>query len=206
MLFCRGRGHTHGHLTVCVCVCVCVRVCVRVRVRVCVCVCVCVCTQLCLTLCNPMDCSPTAPLSMGFSRQEHWSGLPCPPPGIFQTQGLNLHLSCLLHWQVGSLPLTPPGKPLALTKCVCVSLQLSIRRSLGPDAAHVRCGFAAYLSLCQNVTSQPRWGGGAVSRGAINLREVCPRCPELHVLEAKSDASRKYGPIFLFRRHTEVHA
>ena len=22
-----------------------------------------------------------APLSMGFSRQEHWSGLPCPPPG-----------------------------------------------------------------------------------------------------------------------------
>ena len=26
-----------------------------------------------------------APLSMGFSRQEYWSGLPCPPPGIFPT-------------------------------------------------------------------------------------------------------------------------
>ena len=25
----------------------------------------------------------------GFSRQEYWSGLPCPPPGIFPTQGLN---------------------------------------------------------------------------------------------------------------------
>ena len=24
---------------------------------------------------------PQAPLSMGFSRQEYWSGLPCPPPG-----------------------------------------------------------------------------------------------------------------------------
>ena len=34
-----------------------------------------------LTLCNPVDCSRQAPLSMGFSRPEYWSGLPCPPPG-----------------------------------------------------------------------------------------------------------------------------
>ena len=33
---------------------------------------------------------------------------------IFPTQGSNLHLLCLLHWQVGSLPLAPPGKPPAL--------------------------------------------------------------------------------------------
>ena len=32
--------------------------------------------QSCPTLCDPMDCSPPAPLSMGFSRQEYWSGLP----------------------------------------------------------------------------------------------------------------------------------
>ena len=31
--------------------------------------------------------------------------------GILPTQGLNLRLLCLLHWQVGSLPLVPPGKP-----------------------------------------------------------------------------------------------
>ena len=31
--------------------------------------------------------------------------------GIFLTQGLNLTLLCLLYWQVGSLPLAPPGKP-----------------------------------------------------------------------------------------------
>ena len=43
--------------------------------------------QSCLTHCDPMACSPPAtgdpmaPLSMGFSRQEYWSGLPCPPPG-----------------------------------------------------------------------------------------------------------------------------
>ena len=31
--------------------------------------------------------------------------------GIFLTQGSNLDLLCLLHWQAGSLPLAPPGKP-----------------------------------------------------------------------------------------------
>ena len=55
---------------------------------------------------------------MGFSSQEYWSGLPCPPPGdlsypgiepgdrIFPTQGSNLHVLCLLPWQEGSLPLS----------------------------------------------------------------------------------------------------
>ena len=38
-----------------------------------------------------------APQSVGFSRQEYWSGLPCPPPEDFPTQGLNLHLLCLMH-------------------------------------------------------------------------------------------------------------
>ena len=35
--------------------------------------------QLSETLWTTVACQ--APLSMGFSRQEHWSGLPCPPPG-----------------------------------------------------------------------------------------------------------------------------
>ena len=29
-----------------------------------------------------------APLSVGFSRQEHWSGLPCPPPGGLPDRGI----------------------------------------------------------------------------------------------------------------------
>ena len=36
--------------------------------------------QSCPTLCHPIDGSPLAPLSLGFSRQEHWSGLPFPSP------------------------------------------------------------------------------------------------------------------------------
>ena len=34
----------------------------------------------CPTLCNPIDGSHQAPPSLGFSRQEHWSGLPFPSP------------------------------------------------------------------------------------------------------------------------------
>ena len=52
-----------------------------------------------------------APLSVGSSRQERWSGLPCPPPGGLPTQGLNPHLLCLLRWQVSSLPRAPPSLP-----------------------------------------------------------------------------------------------
>ena len=49
--------------------------------------------------CDPMHCSlPGSCLSMGFSRQEHWSGLPCPPQGIFWTQGSNPGLLHVLHW------------------------------------------------------------------------------------------------------------
>ena len=135
--------------------------------------------QSCSTLCDPMTVAHQSPLSMRFSKQEYWSGLPCPPPressqprdqthvsniscidrrvlyhcccqvasvvsdsvqphrrqptrlpypwdspgkntgvgyhallqGIFQTQGSNPWLLCLLHCLAGSLPPAPPGKP-----------------------------------------------------------------------------------------------
>ena len=46
--------------------------------------------QSCLTLCDPMDCSPPgSSLSMGFSRQEYWSGLSCPPLGDLPNSGID---------------------------------------------------------------------------------------------------------------------
>ena len=62
----------------CVCVCMCV----------CVCACVCLAAQSCLTLCNLMDYSMPALLSLGFSRQEYWSGLPFPAPGNLPDPGI----------------------------------------------------------------------------------------------------------------------
>ena len=48
-----------------------------------------------------------AHLSMGFSRQEYWSGLLCTPPRDLPEAGIEY----LLHWQAGSSPLAPPEKP-----------------------------------------------------------------------------------------------
>ena len=54
----------------------------------------------------PWTVAPQAPLSMGLSRQESWSGLPFPPPGDLPTQGSSPHLLHLLHWQADMLPLS----------------------------------------------------------------------------------------------------
>ena len=48
--------------------------------------CVCEVAQSCLTLCKPV--AHQAPLSMGFSRQEYWSGLPFPSPGDLPNPGI----------------------------------------------------------------------------------------------------------------------
>ena len=44
--------------------------------------------QLCPTLCDPMTVAYQVSLSMGFSRQEYWSGLPCSPPGDLFNPGI----------------------------------------------------------------------------------------------------------------------
>ena len=65
-----------------------------------------------------------APLSMGFSRQNTGVGCCALLQGIFPTQGLNLYLLCLLHWQVGSLPLASPGNVYMYLYYVHVSVWL----------------------------------------------------------------------------------
>lgn len=49
--------------------------------------CVCSEAQLC-PFCDPMTVAPQAPLSMGFSWQEYWSGMPFPPPGDIPDPGI----------------------------------------------------------------------------------------------------------------------
>ena len=66
------------------------------------------CVQLFAT---PWTVAHQAPLSMGFSRQEYWSRLPCSPPGDLPNPGIKLHLLHLLPSQADSLPLAPSGKP-----------------------------------------------------------------------------------------------
>ena len=62
------------------------------------------------TLCDPWTAGPQAPLSMRFSRQEHWSGSPCPPPGDLPNPEIKPRSPAL---QADSLPAEPAGKPMS---------------------------------------------------------------------------------------------
>ena len=77
--------------------------------------CVCSVAQSCPNLCYPMDCSLPGSLSMEFSRQEHWSGLPSTSPGDLPDPGIK-PVSLAL---AGRLSTTArPARP----RCVCVLL------------------------------------------------------------------------------------
>ena len=60
---------------------------------------------------TPQTVVRQAPLSMGFSRQEYWSGLPCPPPGDRPNPRMEATSLRSPVLQADSLPLVPPRKP-----------------------------------------------------------------------------------------------
>ena len=57
---------------------------------------------------TPWTAACQAPLSMEFSMQESWGGLPCPPPADLPNPGIELRFPAL---QADSWPSEPPGKP-----------------------------------------------------------------------------------------------
>ena len=76
--------------------------------------------QSCPTLCDPVDCSlPGSSVHGILLRQEYWNRMLCPPPGDLPYPGTkSISLTYNLHWQAGSLPLAPPGKPyMQSTSC-----------------------------------------------------------------------------------------
>ena len=75
------------------------------------------CVQLFMT---PWTVAHQVPLSMGFSRQEYWSGLPCPLPGDLPNPGIKPRSPTL---QADSLPPEPPGKQLKVCHDLNVKLQ-----------------------------------------------------------------------------------
>ena len=58
---------------------------------------------------TPWTIARQAPLSMGFSRQEYWNELPCPPPGDLPNPGIEPRSPVL---QADSLPAELPAEPL----------------------------------------------------------------------------------------------
>ena len=87
--------------------------------------------QLCLTLCDPMDCSPPGSLRQWDSPGKNTAvGCHFLLQGIFPTQGSNLCLLCLLHWQVDSLPLSTTCEVPYLHQWGSQGSELTLRRCL----------------------------------------------------------------------------
>ena len=112
--------------------------------------------QLCLTLCDPVDCSLPGSSIHGIL-QARITGVGCHAllQEIFPTQGLNPCLLRLQHWWVGSLPLAAPGKP-----CPPSIVPSYSARGLSGWRVHVIACLVPKLSACQccaNARSKPVW-------------------------------------------------
>ena len=77
---------------------------------------------------TPWTVAHQAPLSMGFSRQEYWSGLLCPPPGDLPDPWIEPASPVAPALQVGSLLLSHRGSPGAhiYRLPICVKLYLNV--------------------------------------------------------------------------------
>ena len=83
----------------------------------------CLVTKSCLTLCNPMYVAHQAPLSMGFLRQEYWSGLSFPSPGDLPDPGIESRSCALADGFFTTEPLESPQIIMLDTvNTVCVSI------------------------------------------------------------------------------------
>ena len=105
-----------------------------------------------------MDCSLPRSPDHRISQARILSGLSCPSPGIFPTQGLDLHL---LHWQVDSLTMNHPGSPE--TTCVhaqsCLTLCESMNVACQGSSVHgiFQARILEWLAIFSSRgSSQPR--------------------------------------------------
>ena len=115
-------------------------------------------TELHPTLSTPWAVACQAPLSMEFSRQEYWSGLPFPSPGDLPNPGIEPRSPAL---QADSLPTELWGKPLKLSgssKIGKVWETVTARRSPRRQESEIYCcGFLGEI-LEQKRTLGRNWG------------------------------------------------
>ena len=122
--------------------------------------------QLCRTL---WTIAWQALLSIGFSRQEYWSWLPFPSQGYIPDAEIE-HMPHLLHWQAGSLPPAPPGKPFHV-----VQLLSHVWFFATPWLQHTRppCP-SPTLGVYSNSCPSSRWCYPAIS-SSVGPFSFCPQ-------------------------------
>ena len=92
---------------------------------------------------TPQIVARQAPLSMRFSMQEYWSGLPCPPPEDLPNPGTELKSPAL---QADPLLSETPGKPIH--RAVKVLSPLSALHPILQKPRAAPEGFSEHITLC----------------------------------------------------------
>ena len=125
-------------------------------------------TKSCLTLVTPWTVACQAPLSMGFSRQEYWSGLPFPSPGNLPDPGIEPGSPAL---QADSLPIELWGKPIELIEYLSISLSRSVH-FFWRTGSHI-VG-ADKSKMCQVGNLRKSWCCSLKSKGCLQQAEWSP--------------------------------
>ena len=102
-----------------------------------------------------------APLSMGFSRQEYWSGVPYPPPWALSNPGIEPMSSVYLPWICEFFITETPGKPVRAHSILSNSL-----RSHGLQHARPPCP-SPTARACSKSCPLSRWFHSTISSSVV---------------------------------------
>ena len=109
----------------------------------------------------------------------------------------NQHLLCLLHWQAGSLPLVPPGKPPNICVCVCVWVCVCISHSVVSNSLWPHGLQPSRLFM--GFSGQEYWSEWQFpSPGDLPYPGIKPRSPALQTDSLPSEPPGKQCSINLF--------
>ena len=114
---------------------------------------ICICMNMCvlshfsrvLLFVTPWTAACQAPLSMGFSWQEYWSGLPCPPPGHVPDPGIepmSLTSTCIGRWVL--YPQCHMGSP-----CICIYISYTQKSNTVNTAGRKYLFYANQVIICR---------------------------------------------------------
>ena len=108
-------------------------------------------SELCLTLETPWTIACQAPLSMGFSRQEYWGGLPFPSPGDLPDPGIKPWSPAL---QADSLPLGKPNPSLTVSsqRYSYHSSQKMREKTNNPVCVCMHAYLCVYMCMCVYIS------------------------------------------------------
>ena len=130
-------------------------------------------TYVCLCMRTPWARVHQAPLPMGLSQQEYWSGLPFSPPGDLPNPGIEPASLASPALAGGSLPPMPPRKPYVCV-CVCDTHMYIHTHTFTLSNIHMYMCVCKYIYVCINIHFLA--ADSKVSWGRVALLSCIQRC------------------------------